>query len=143
MQATPPTEAGASGRWKRILARFGLAGFLFFFIKGLVWIAVFALGWKGCQTLREPEGAGMGANNPEVAPHEILPFQRLDHAVFVGFVLEIDKSKSFGSAALPVANDGNVLDRSGGLYQIPEFFIPGLVGEVPNVNRHKYCLLPI
>ena len=30
---------------KKILARFGVAGFAFFTIKGIVWLAVFALAW--------------------------------------------------------------------------------------------------
>jgi len=39
------------GKWKDRLKKLGRAGFLFFFIKGLVWIAIFmGLGnWlKGC-----------------------------------------------------------------------------------------------
>jgi hypothetical protein len=30
---------------KGILKRFGVAGFLFFLIKGLIWLAIFAIGW--------------------------------------------------------------------------------------------------
>ena len=33
---------------KKWLKRAGLAGFLFFLIKGLVWIAVALFAWKGC-----------------------------------------------------------------------------------------------
>jgi hypothetical protein len=33
------------------LRRIGVAGFLFFLIKGLAWIAVWTLGVKGCQAL--------------------------------------------------------------------------------------------
>jgi hypothetical protein len=33
---------------KKWLKRAGLAGFLFFLIKGLVWIAVGLFAWKGC-----------------------------------------------------------------------------------------------
>ena len=51
-QITPdqqtPTEDKALKR-KKWLKRFGLAGFLFFLIKGLVWIAVGLFAWKGCQ----------------------------------------------------------------------------------------------
>jgi hypothetical protein len=27
-------------RWKKVLKKLGVAGFLFFFIKGLVWLAI-------------------------------------------------------------------------------------------------------
>lgn len=36
---------------KNWLKKFGIAGFMFFLIKGLVWIGVFVaafFGWKGC-----------------------------------------------------------------------------------------------
>ncbi|TSJ39958.1 hypothetical protein FO442_16760 [Fluviicola chungangensis] len=33
---------------KKWLKRVGIAGFLFFLIKGLVWIAVALFAWKGC-----------------------------------------------------------------------------------------------
>ncbi len=36
-------KPAASNRFRRILARFGLFGFLFFLIKGLAWLAVPAL----------------------------------------------------------------------------------------------------
>lgn len=32
--------------WKNVVKRFGLAGFLFFLIKGLVWIFIFVGGAK-------------------------------------------------------------------------------------------------
>lgn len=35
---------------KKWLKRFGLAGFLFFLIKGLVWVAVGLFAWKGCSS---------------------------------------------------------------------------------------------
>ncbi len=137
MKEHTPSQAGASGRWKRILARFGLAGFLFFFIKGLVWIAVFTLGWKGCEALRNPQGASMSAHNPQVASHEFLPFEGFDDPLLLGFVLEIDKRESLRATALAVANYGDMLDRSCSLNQFPELLIPGLVGKVPYVNRHS------
>ncbi len=34
---------------KKWLKRIGVAGFLFFLIKGLIWIAVFFFAWKGCK----------------------------------------------------------------------------------------------
>ncbi len=34
---------------KKWLKRFGLAGFLFFLIKGLVWLVVFYAAYKGCK----------------------------------------------------------------------------------------------
>ncbi|MNJ88750.1 hypothetical protein D3C87_63050 [compost metagenome] len=34
---------------KKWLKRFGIAGFMFFLIKGLVWIAIALFAWKGCQ----------------------------------------------------------------------------------------------
>ncbi len=34
------------GNWKVWLRRFGVAGFLFFLIKGLIWLAVFFGLWK-------------------------------------------------------------------------------------------------
>ncbi|WP_300666399.1 hypothetical protein [Fluviicola sp.] len=45
--STQLSEDKASKR-KKWLKRFGLAGFLFFLIKGLVWIAVGLFAWKGC-----------------------------------------------------------------------------------------------
>lgn len=37
---TPEPAPGAGPRWKRLIARFGVAGFLFFFIKGLLWLII-------------------------------------------------------------------------------------------------------
>lgn len=34
--------------WKTWLRRFGIGGFLFFLIKGLVWLAVIFGGFKAC-----------------------------------------------------------------------------------------------
>ncbi len=34
--------------WKTWLGRFGVAGFMFFLAKGLVWIAVFMGAFKAC-----------------------------------------------------------------------------------------------
>ncbi len=81
-------------RWKGVLKRFGLAGFLFFFLKGLVWIAIFAFGWKGCDALRDTDRAGMGPDDPEISAHELLPLQRFDQLFLLGFVLQVDKSKT-------------------------------------------------
>lgn len=36
---------------KGFLKKFGVAGFLFFFLKGLVWIGIFAFGIEGCNKL--------------------------------------------------------------------------------------------
>jgi hypothetical protein len=35
---------------KKWLKRVGIAGFLFFLIKGLAWIAVALFAWKGCSS---------------------------------------------------------------------------------------------
>lgn len=50
------TDGGPEARDRRArmlawLRRIGVAGFLFFLIKGLAWIAVWTLGVKGCQAL--------------------------------------------------------------------------------------------
>ncbi|WP_343634813.1 hypothetical protein [Fluviicola sp.] len=42
------TEEDKALKRKKWLKRAGLAGFLFFLIKGLVWIAVALFAWKGC-----------------------------------------------------------------------------------------------
>jgi hypothetical protein len=34
---------------KKWLKRLGVAGFLFFLIKGIAWIVVAVLAWKGCE----------------------------------------------------------------------------------------------
>ena len=34
---------------KKWLKRIGIAGFLFFLIKGLAWLAVMLFAWKGCK----------------------------------------------------------------------------------------------
>lgn len=38
-------------RLKVWFKKLGVAGFLFFFVKGLVWIAIFAFGVEGCNQL--------------------------------------------------------------------------------------------
>lgn len=75
LQSKP--KAAGDSRWQVLLKRFGLAGFLFFFIKGLVWIAVFALGWKGCSALRDTESASMGTDDAHASAHEVLALQQL------------------------------------------------------------------
>lgn len=41
---TPPTETGPTpSRWKRWAVRFGFWGFMFFLVKGLLWLIVPAL----------------------------------------------------------------------------------------------------
>lgn len=40
-------------RWISYLKKVGIAGFLFFLFKGLIWIAVFVFGVKGCSSLLE------------------------------------------------------------------------------------------
>lgn len=52
-QATAPspekqTDGEKALKRKKWLKRAGLAGFLFFLIKGLVWIVVALFAWKGC-----------------------------------------------------------------------------------------------
>lgn len=46
-QETTPEKAERS-KLKKWLARFGVVGFLFFLIKGLVWIAISIFAVKGC-----------------------------------------------------------------------------------------------
>ena len=53
MEEEQVTAAGSKDEEKALkrkkwLKRAGLAGFLFFLIKGLVWIAVALFAWKGC-----------------------------------------------------------------------------------------------
>ena len=36
----PTSDTEQSGRMARLLKRFGIAGFLFFFIKGLLWLII-------------------------------------------------------------------------------------------------------
>lgn len=46
--ATTQSETTTAKSW---LKKIGIAGFMFFLIKGLVWIGVFVaafFGWKGC-----------------------------------------------------------------------------------------------
>ncbi|MBN9293308.1 MAG: hypothetical protein J0G96_04940 [Flavobacteriia bacterium] len=40
-------------KWIGYLKKLGFAGFMFFLIKGLVWIAIFVFGAKGCSSLME------------------------------------------------------------------------------------------
>jgi hypothetical protein len=42
-------ELDKKAKQKKWLKRIGVAGFLFFLIKGLIWIAVFLFAWKGCK----------------------------------------------------------------------------------------------
>lgn len=46
-EGTTPEKAEKS-KLKKWLARFGVAGFLFFLIKGLIWIAISVFAVKGC-----------------------------------------------------------------------------------------------
>jgi hypothetical protein len=47
LQESPQVDEKALKR-KKWLKRAGLAGFLFFLIKGLAWIVVAVFAWKGC-----------------------------------------------------------------------------------------------
>lgn len=94
MNQDKSTVSPAGKRWWNLARRFGVLGFLFFLIKGLIWIAVFALGWKGCSTLRETERSGVGAYHPEVSPHEFLTFQPFDNPILLPFVFQVDEGKS-------------------------------------------------
>lgn len=42
------SEKPSSSKFKLWLKRLGLAGFLFFLIKGLVWVGIFVFAAKGC-----------------------------------------------------------------------------------------------
>jgi hypothetical protein len=35
--------------WKTWLKRFGIAGFFFFLIKGIIWLVVFYLAWRAAK----------------------------------------------------------------------------------------------
>jgi hypothetical protein len=48
MKEETPTQDTERSRLKKWLARFGVAGFLFFLIKGLIWIAISVFAVKGC-----------------------------------------------------------------------------------------------
>lgn len=41
-------EVKPVSRWKQLAKRGGIAAFLFFLIKGLMWIAAFTFGFKMC-----------------------------------------------------------------------------------------------
>lgn len=40
-----------NSKWKNYLKKAGFAGFMFFLIKGLIWIVIFIFGAKGCSSL--------------------------------------------------------------------------------------------
>ena len=42
-----PAECPVPKPWQRVITRVAQVGFLFFLIKGLLWIAVGAFAWKG------------------------------------------------------------------------------------------------
>lgn len=50
---TEPTDRPATSLWKRMLKRFGVAGFIFFFLKGLILWVLIPLGlfrwFGGCE----------------------------------------------------------------------------------------------
>jgi hypothetical protein len=48
MKEETPLQGTERSKLKKWLARFGVAGFLFFLIKGLVWIAISVFAVKGC-----------------------------------------------------------------------------------------------
>jgi hypothetical protein len=48
MEQEPTPEKAEKSKLKKWLARFGMAGFLFFLIKGLIWIAISVFAMKGC-----------------------------------------------------------------------------------------------
>lgn len=43
-------QNGKPSKWRKYFKKFGVVGFLFFFIKGLVWIAIFVFGAKSCSS---------------------------------------------------------------------------------------------
>jgi hypothetical protein len=48
MEDETPAPGTEKSKLKKWLARFGIAGFLFFLVKGLVWIAISFFAVKGC-----------------------------------------------------------------------------------------------
>jgi len=50
-EGTKQSQRTEGNKWVNYLKNLGIAGFFFFLVKGLVWIAVFALGAKGCSSL--------------------------------------------------------------------------------------------
>jgi len=48
---TKQSQNSDGNKWANYLKNLGIAGFLFFLVKGLAWIAVFVLGAKGCSSL--------------------------------------------------------------------------------------------
>lgn len=53
MEEVQVEDTTKKGKWKKYVKRLGFAGFMFFLIKGLVWIGVFVLGAKGCNSLMD------------------------------------------------------------------------------------------
>jgi hypothetical protein len=48
MDKTPQDNQSANLKWKQRLKKIGLAGFLFFLLKGIAWLFVFYFAGKGC-----------------------------------------------------------------------------------------------
>jgi hypothetical protein len=59
-----------------------------------VWIAVFTLGWKGCNTLRETERAGMRPDNAQASAHEIPTLQHLNDLSLLLLIFEVEEGKA-------------------------------------------------
>jgi hypothetical protein len=131
------------GQWQTLVKRFGIVGFLFFLVKGLVWVALFSLGMKGCNELRDSDSSGVGSYNPEISAHELLAFQRLDDLVFLRLILEVHKSETLGSSALSVSNDIDMFDFGRVSHQLLQMGVFSFVSEVPNVNGHSIVCYPI
>ncbi len=53
MEEINTEEQNKKNKWKGYLKKIGLAGFIFFLVKGLIWIAVFIIGAKGCNSLMD------------------------------------------------------------------------------------------
>ncbi len=144
----PSTDPSVSGRGsskklQTFLKRFGVLGFLFFLVKGLVWVAIFTLGWKGCNELRDPEGAGMSSDYPQASAHKIAAFEAFDHAAFILLVFKVEKRKTLGSAALLIPDHGDMLHFRHFPDEFLQMAILRLVSEVANVNSHSIPCYPI
>jgi hypothetical protein len=108
----PDSEASErmerSERIKAWFKRIGVAGFLFFLLKGLAWIAVWVFGVKTCQNLGHAEGTAVGLDHPQVATEELAAFEGFDDPILMGFVFQGDEGKTLGTSALFVADHHRV-----------------------------------
>ena len=75
MQPMPEDKSNAEASQEKGLKnwfkRIGVAGFLFFLIKGLVWIAIWVAAWMGFKTCESEPEDGNRATQQEELHHEL------------------------------------------------------------------------